>query len=133
LACSLGLLAVGLGLSWLTWPADGRPFAAGWLWPALALLGVGVVAAALVWPTALAWVAYGCQPGAAVLLLVAGVQWLLHGRSRRQVVFLPSSSRPRPGSSLLRPGEAPAPREPSTVDAPRSAGSSVERSARALP
>jgi hypothetical protein len=127
LVCSLGLLVLGLGLSWLTWPAPGRSGPGAWLWPLLALLTLGVVLVALRWPTALAWVAYGCQPGAVVLALVAAVQWLLHERYRRQIVFLPSFSRGR-GSSLLREAPRP-PSEPSTVDVPARAASSssVER------
>jgi hypothetical protein len=145
LVCSLGLLAVGLFLSWLTWPADPRSLAeprtrGRLVLPVLALAAVAVIAGVLLWPTALAYVAYGCQPGAAVLLAVAGLQWLLHERYRRQVVFLPSFSRGRTeppsgrtGSSRPRevPPEQPesragrTPGEPSTVDAPRPAGSSA--------
>jgi hypothetical protein len=47
------------------------------------------------------------------------VQWLLHERYRRQIVFLPSFSRSRAGSSLLRGGVQRPHGEPSTVDAPR--------------
>jgi hypothetical protein len=97
-----------------------------WLWPLLGVAGLGLVVAALLWPTALGQVAYGCEPGAAVLVVVAGVQWLLHERHRRQVIFLPSFSRARANSSLLRTEGSRPPGEPSTVDAPR-AGSSVER------
>jgi hypothetical protein len=130
LVCSLGVLVVGLGLSWLTWPAGPRAGAGGWLWPALALLGLGLVVAALVWPNTLGQIAYGCQPGAAVLVAVAGLQWLLHERYRRRIIFLPSFSRGRPGSSLARAdgtaGTSARPAgEPSTVDHPRPAGSSA--------
>jgi hypothetical protein len=133
LLCSLGLLALGLAVSWLTWPsreAHGQP---AWLWPLLALAALGLVVAALLWPTLMGQVAYGCQPGAAVLVVVALVQWLWHERYRRQIIFLPTFSRARPGSSLSRAPAASdaeqargrAPGEPSTVDVPRPAGSSV--------
>jgi hypothetical protein len=132
LACSLGLLVMGLGLFWLAWgrPAGGagasRPLGSAWLWPLLALAGLAAGVAALMWPTVAAAVAYGCQPGAGVLLLVAVVQWLLHERYRRQVIFLPNFSRGRSGSSLLRAGEARPSGESSTVDAPVHAGGSSE-------
>jgi hypothetical protein len=116
--CSLGLLLVGLLLYGLL-RFDSPVGTAAWFWAALVLLALAVAVAGLLWPAALAAVAYGCEPGAAVLLLFALVQWLLHERYRRQVVFLPSFSRVRSGSSLTRAGSAPRPHgEPSTVDAP---------------
>src|SRR5204863_477450 len=85
-----------LGLLWLSWPtASGR--GSPWLWPALGLLGLAVAVAGLFWPTFLGELAYGCQPGAAVFLTVAGVQWLLHERHRRRPALLPSFSWARPG------------------------------------
>jgi hypothetical protein len=80
----------------------------------------------MVWPTLLAAVVYGCEPGAVVLVLFAGIQWLLHERYRRRVVFLPSFSRARTGSSNVRNGSSARPRgEPSTVDAPMPQPSSL--------
>jgi hypothetical protein len=75
-------------------------------------------------------IAFGCQPGLVVLVLLLLIQWLLHERYRRQIVFLPSFSRARSGSSLTRPHVPTGPpSEPSTVDvSPRQHGSSVERS-----
>jgi hypothetical protein len=90
-------------------------------------VALAVAAAALRWPMALANVAYGCEPGAVVLVAFAAVQWLLHERYRRQVVFLPSFSRGRAGSSLLRAGAQRPHGEPSTVDAPPRAGSSANK------
>jgi len=48
----------------------------------------------------------------------------MHERYRRQIVFLPSFSRSRAGSSLVRKKSSPRPPngEPSTVDAPPPAG-----------
>jgi hypothetical protein len=142
LACSLALLLVGLALTRYAWSGST------WPWLLLGALVLAAVLVALRWPTAVGQVAYGCQPGAAVLLLVALAQWLWHERTRRQVIFLPSFTRGRPGSSVVRdarplpgqptahhtPGprtangrEPPRPGEPSTVDAPprsRAPGSS---------
>jgi hypothetical protein len=123
LACSLGLVVLCLGLYELTRPAEGQPLSATWFWPALTLAALALVVAGMLWPTTLGAVAYGCEPGAVVLLLVAAYQWLVHERYRRRVVFLPSFSR-RAGSSLLRgPAQRPV-GEPSTVDAPPRAGGS---------
>ena len=121
LVCSLGLLVFGLGLYWAARPRPGDGgHMAPWLWPILALVTLGVVVAALFWPTTLWAVVYGCEPGALVLVCVIAIQWLMHQRYRRQIVFLPSFSRGRAGSSLLRKSASSRPRngEPSTVDAP---------------
>jgi hypothetical protein len=135
LACSLGLLVLCLGLYALTRPAEGQGLSGTWFWPALTLAALGVVVAGLLWPTTLGAVVYGCEPGAAVLIMVAIFQWLLHERYRRQVVFLPSFSRGRAGSSLLRGSSAQRPAgEPSTVDAPPRTGSSAAKAeSRTLP
>jgi hypothetical protein len=124
LACSLGLVVLCLGLYELTRPAEGQALSATWFWPALTLVALGAVVAGLLWPTALGAVVYGCEPGALVLVLVAAFQWLLHERYRRRVVFLPSFSRGRAGSSLLRGSSQRPAGEPSTVDAPPRAGGS---------
>jgi hypothetical protein len=69
-------------------------------------------------------IAYGCEPGFVVLLAVLGLQWLMHQRYRRQIVFLPSFSRGPAGSSLIRktPSSRPPSGEPSTVDVPPQMG-----------
>jgi hypothetical protein len=84
-------------------------------------LGVVVLAAALMWPAVFPALAYGAEPGAAVLLLVVGVQWFLQHRYRRQVVFMPGFTRARPGSSLSRRSSSQRPHDKSTVDAPAAA------------
>jgi hypothetical protein len=142
LCCSLVLVLLGLILSRMPLVhraphgANGAVANSGgaratttvWAWLLLSIVVVAAVLGMLFWPTLSGQIAYGCQPGAAVLLLVASVQWLLHERSRRQLVFLPSFSRGRPGSSLTRQEAARAAHgEPPTVDAPRLSGSSVER------
>jgi hypothetical protein len=132
LLCSLGLVLLGLALARLPLVIveDRSP---GWAWALLLglLLAIGLLAILL--PDLAGQLAYGCQPGVAVLALAALVQWLLHERYRRQIIFLPSFSRSRSGSSLGRrpppevepPAEEPARAhgEPSTVDVPRSSGS----------
>jgi hypothetical protein len=121
LVCSLGLVIVGWGLYWSARPhGNGEGRLAVWFWPLLALLNLAIAVAALFWPTMLCAIVYGCEPGAVVLLAILGVQWLRHQRYRRQIVFLPSFSRGRAGSSLIRKKSSHRPQsgEPSTVDAP---------------
>ncbi|HZV05772.1 MAG TPA: hypothetical protein VE999_11880 [Gemmataceae bacterium] len=121
LVCSLGLLVVGLGLSWSARPqANGGGRIAPWFWMLLAFLILAIAVAALFWPTMLCAIAYGCEPGALVIVAILSLQWLMHRRYRRQIVFLPSFSRSRGGSSLIRktPSNRPQSGEPSTVDAP---------------
>jgi hypothetical protein len=120
LVCSLGVLIVGLGLYWSARPRAGDGRLAAWFWPLLALLTLALALGALFWPTTLSAAVYGCEPGLLVLLAVIGLQWLMHQRYRRQIVFLPSFSRGRAGSSLIRKNSSnrPPSGEPSTVDAP---------------
>jgi hypothetical protein len=94
------------------------------------IMVLGGLALVVLAPALAGQVAYGCQPGLLVLLLFLLVQWLLHERYRRQIIFLPSFSRPRTGSSLSRAEAARPNGEPSTVDAPprTGQGSSAERS-----
>jgi|GEM_PF-2011002 hypothetical protein len=121
LVCSLGLSVVGLGLygGARVHGQEGSRLAA-WFWPLLILFTLAIAIAVLFRPTLLFALIYGCEPGAVVLLAVVGVQWLMHQRYRRQIVFLPSFSRGRAGSSLIRKSPSPRPPsgEPSTVDAP---------------
>jgi hypothetical protein len=109
LGCSLTLLLAGLALGM-------APLPRGLFWPLLALLLVGLLLIAVLWPTAFRAFVFGCQPGALVLLVVIIVQLTLHRRYRRQVVFLPGFRRRKSGSSLVRAGARR--REPSTVDEP---------------
>ncbi len=112
LLCSGLLLLLGLGLYFA--PVSHVTF-----WAAVAALGLGALAAAVLWPAALPAVLYGCAPGALVLVVLLSFQWLLHQRYHRQVVFMPGFKRIKPGSSLVRGGSNRS-REPSTVDAPNS-------------
>jgi len=124
LVCSVLVVVLGLTLYFLA--RRPRMGALNWarLWLALSVVALGLVTAGVFWPTLLAAVLYGCQPGLVVLLLVCLVQWLLQERNRRRIVFLPSFSRGRAGSSLVRNGKSsPGKRrphgEPSTVDEPK--------------
>ena len=98
------------------------PFARGVLWALLVLLGAGLLAGALLWPTLVPAVVAGCQPAVVAIALVLGVHWLLHERYRRQVVFIPGFTRAKGGSSLVRSSTNRRPREASTVDAPPPSG-----------
>lgn len=124
LVCSLGVLIVGLGLYWSVRPRSGDGRLAVWLWPLLVSLTLTVAVGALFWPATVSAIAYGCEPGILVLLVAIGLQWLMHQRYRRQIVFLPSFSRSPSGSSLIRKSSSnrqPS-GEPSTVDAPPPVG-----------
>lgn len=120
LVCSLGVLIVGLGLYWSVRPRSGEGGPAVWLWPLLVSLTLAGALGALFRPATASAVVYGCEPGILVLLAAIGMQWLMHQRYRRQIVFLPSFSRGRAGSSLIRSNSSNRPQsgEPSTVDAP---------------
>jgi hypothetical protein len=109
LVCSLTLLIVGLALAFVSLPRAV-------FWGTLAALGVGGLLAGLFWPGVLGAVLYGCQPGLLVLVPVLAVQWLMHQRYRRRVVFLPGFTRLK-GSTLIRGGSSRPRGEPSTVDA----------------
>jgi hypothetical protein len=121
LVCSLGLLVIGWGLYWSVVPqanAAVRPTVR--FLPIVALVTLAITVTALFWPTVLCAVVYGCEPGAVVLMAIVALRWLMHKRYRRQIVFLPSFSRGRTGSSLIRKStpQRPPSGEPSTVDAP---------------
>jgi hypothetical protein len=127
LGCSL--LACGLGL-FLVRLASTAP---GWGWGlGLCLLAVGIVTSAL-WPGLACQVAYGCQPALAVLALAGAGAWVVHERRRRRLVYLPSFTRARPGSTMTRPEQASSQKpsaqeaQQSTVDAPRAFGSGIGR------
>jgi hypothetical protein len=117
LLCSLLCLAVGMVLALAG--ASATTLGRALFWTTAAGLGLGAAACLLFWPGLLAMLLYGAQPGAAVLVLVLVVQWLLHQRYRRQVVFMPGFTRVKAGSSLIRSSSLQGrPREPSTIDGP---------------
>jgi len=126
LFCSLTFLALGLRLFVLARQAyAGRKRAAFWFWCTAMLLFPALAAIWVFRPTLLYSIAYGCEPGAAVLLVVLTAQCLMLERYRRQIVFLPNFRRARTGSSLLRANALNGLKgEPSTVDVPRVSGSS---------
>jgi hypothetical protein len=86
LLCSLGVLGAGLLLLGVGRTARGLVVAVG-------LLVVLWLVASLFWPTLLAAIIYGSQPGLVVLVLIALGAWLIRERQRRQLVFLPSFRR----------------------------------------
>lgn len=119
-ACSALLLAVGLGLSFAPWLRT-------YLVLSLLVLGVAGALAAVWCPGTLPALLYGCEPGLAVLVVVWVVQWTLHQRYRRQVVFMPGFTRVKAGSSLIRRDSNNRPKaEPSTVDGPTQRDSSLQ-------
>jgi len=128
LACSLVVLAVGLGFVfwWRGVLADG-----GSPYPLLVALVAAALAPALLslwFPTALAAVALGCQPGLAVLVLVVLLQWWAHASERRRLRLTSSFTRTRQPSTVSRTAPVPASTparphpEPSTVDVPPPSG-----------
>jgi hypothetical protein len=119
LACSLTVLALGLAAGLLKWPRG-----IGWMLAVGAALGIAALG--LFRPQLLAFVVYGMEPGLLVLVVVLCMQWLIHQRYRRQVVFLPGFQRTKQGSSIQRVGGSNRPRgEPSTVDSPPPGDSSA--------
>lgn len=115
--CSLALLGVGLGLYFAS-PSRS------WFWLLIAGLGSAVVFTVMLVPSVLPAVAFGAEPGLAVLAVVIGIQWLLQRRYRRQVIFMPGFTRLKAGSSLVRnANNRPKVGEPSTVDSPPVKGS----------
>jgi hypothetical protein len=126
LVCSVLLLALGLGLSFV--PLTRGPFRVV-CWTVAVVVGAAAATALVLWPSILPLVVYGCEPGAAVLAVVLLVQWTLQRRYRRQLVFMPGFTRLKPGSALIRTGGGSGnrPREPSTVDAPTSPDNSANR------
>jgi hypothetical protein len=111
LVCSLTVLTLGLGLFL-------APVARYLFWAGVVVIAVTVAAIGISSPAALPAIAYGCEPGALVLLLAVAAQWTLHQRYRRQIVFMPGFTRLKTGSSLIRGGSSNRPRDPSTMDEP---------------
>jgi hypothetical protein len=117
LLCSGALLALGLTLYIVPWSRV-----------ALGVLAVGLLGGILVgllWPGLVPAVVYGCEPGALVLVVLVGIQWMLQETYRRRLVFMPGFTRLKSNSSLIRSGGSGTRREPSTIDAPVPAGSSA--------
>ena len=105
------MLAIGLSLYWQS------PSSGGWL---AGLLAVLVAAAGAGWfiPEFMPAVLYGALPGMVLLAGLLMVQWFVHERYKRQLVFMPGFTRVKGGSSLLRTSSIQRKPEPSTIDAP---------------
>ncbi len=124
LACSLATLGVGFSLLVVANARRGDQIR-GWFLPLLAVSGTALAVAALLWPSVVAAIAYGCEPGAAVLAVVVPTLWLQHERERRRRAYPASFSRGRPASSssLHRAEAIREFGEPSTMDVSRANGS----------
>jgi hypothetical protein len=112
LACSGIVMVVGVVM--YAWP----PRAAA----RIICLAAGVallVLACWFWSELLSAVIYGAWPGLVLLGTLLVLQWMVHQRYQRQLVFMPGFTRVKAGSSLLRPSSANRHREPTTVDAAR--------------
>jgi hypothetical protein len=111
LICSGVVLATGLGLYWRSPPPRA--------WLAILVAGLVTLAAAAWWvPEFMPAVLYGALPGMALLAGLLVVQWFVHERYKRQLVFMPGFTRVKGGSSLLRTSSIQRHPEPSTIDAP---------------
>ncbi len=97
LVCSGALLAIGLALYVL-------PLARPVVWVIVVALGLGLLAVGFLWPGWIPALVFGCQPGLVVLLILLGIQWMLHESYRRQLVFMPGFTRLKGNSSLIRTG-----------------------------
>jgi hypothetical protein len=111
LICSAAVLALGLVLYCLA-----KSALAWWYAMAGSLLALGTIG--LLWPELVACLLLGIAPGVVLLASLLLVQWFVHDRYRRQLVFMPGFTRLKPGSSLIRPGGMQRRSEPSTIDAP---------------
>jgi hypothetical protein len=132
----LALLACGLGLYLLARPSAHGGATTVWVGTTvavvLAVIGV-VVVGHFLWPTMVSAVFFGCLPGLVVLTVAFAILLVMQEHQRRQIVFLPSFTRSRAGSSIIRAGSTgsnPRPQpppssrgEPSTVDQPSPNGS----------
>ena len=117
LLCSGLLLAVGLALYLLPLPRT-------LLWLAVLGLATGVLAAGLLWPGLIPALVYGCEPGALVLIVLVGIQWMLQKTYRRRLVFMPGFNRRKANSSLIRAANNNRQEAP-TIDAPTAAAGSA--------
>ena len=99
LLCSGALLALGLTLNVL-------PLSRSAFWLVMIGLGIAVLSIGLLWPEWVPLLVYGCQPGAAVLVVLLGIQWMLRESYRRSLVFMPGFTRLKANSSLIRPRRA---------------------------
>jgi len=106
LVCSVFVLALGLILvTGLTGPSRSRsdpgsiPLR---IWILLGLSIVTLILLGIFLPGLLAVLIFGSQPGLLVLIVVVLIQWIVHERQRRRLVYLPGFSRRAPGSSLLQ-------------------------------
>jgi hypothetical protein len=117
LLCSGLLLAMGLAFYLLPLPRT-------LLWLAALGLGTGVLAGGLLWPGLIPALVFGCEPGALVLIVLVGIQWMLQKTYRRRLVFMPGFNRRKANSSLIRAANNNRQEAP-TIDAPTAAAGSA--------
>jgi hypothetical protein len=120
LACSLPFVVIGVFFLW-------APLARAVFWASVVCLAAALALGAVLWPDLLTQIAYGCEPGAIVLPVLAGVQALVQRHRRRHALFPQAFARVPSGSSLTRGGDGVRPREVSTVEQQPRRGSSVSQ------
>jgi hypothetical protein len=118
LGCSL--LVLGLGFLLLFARLSRLVF-----WSFLIALGMAAVALEFLWPGVLPVIAFGCEPGLLVLVLVMVLYAVLQHRHRRRVVLLPGFTRVKTGSSPAPSAVAIKPRDGGPVEELPRRGSSV--------
>ena len=89
----------------------------GWL-ALVAIALAGVATTGWLWPTILPAVIYGAAPGLLVLGVLLLLQWLMHERYKRQLLFLPGFTRVKTAALLPKANGVQRGREASTIDAP---------------
>jgi hypothetical protein len=118
LLCSVPFLAYGLVLIFV-------PLGRFAFWGSLLVAALGVGAATYHYPGVLPALAFGCEPGLAILAVMVGTHLVFLRSQRGRVAFAPGFSRAKTGSALVAASNGNPPREPSTVDLPPKRGSSV--------
>lgn len=94
------------------------PLRRGFFWVILLCSAAAASSAVLLWPDFLAYALFGCEPGIAVILVLAGLREHLRRQAHRQVVFMPGFQHRTKGSSVKRGDGSKVRRQASTVDAP---------------
>lgn len=120
LGCSLLFLGLGLALCF-------APLSPATTWAVAACLGFTWLIGTAFWPGLMPAIIYGCEPGALILGLVVGVHTVHQYYHRRRQRFLPGFVRTRPATDPANGSGSRRHLEPSTVDAPASRGSSVNK------
>jgi hypothetical protein len=118
LLCSIPFLAYGLALIFM-------PLGRFAFWGSLLLAGAGMGTVVYLDSGLIPALAFGCEPGLAILAVMVGVHFIFLRGRRGRLPFTPGFARTKAGSSLVTSSIGNPPREPSTVDLPPKRGSSV--------